>query len=289
MLKQIKTVIITGADRGLGRDTAEIFVINGYNVCICSRNENALKGVAEALNENRVDSEQRVVYKRTDIGEIEDVDSLYDFAVKECGTPDVIVNNAGIYGPIGSTDVIDWEDMEQVVRINLMGTLYSMRKAVHLFKSKGIQGRIINLSGGGATKGIPNFMGYSITKAAVVRATETMAEEVREYGISINAIAPGALNTYMLQEALAAGEEAVGARFYQQLIQQKKNGGASLRNAAELIYYLANEASPKVTGRLFSAVWDAWRDINIHADEIEKSDVYTLRRIIPRERGMDWE
>lgn len=272
--------VITGADRGLGKAIAKEFLEQGASICICSRREDALKQAVFELREAKKNNVQKILYWKTDISRKDELDALYGFAVRELHQLDIVVNNAGIYGPIGPTDQVEWDGMEQVVRVNLMGTLYSMRKAVEIFKKQGCGGRIVNLSGGGASKGMPNFMGYAITKTAVVRATETMALEVEKDGIRINAVAPGALNTQMLEEALNAGEAAVGKLIYQKMLQQKASGGASLEYAASLVAYLSSGAADGINGKLISAVWDDWECEGFSNKETTRDpDMYTLRRM----------
>lgn len=284
-----KNAIITGADQGLGREIAAEFLKRGASVCICSRDEGRLREAVKELERFKRKSTQQVFFKRADIGITEDLDALYAFASQKFKTLHCVVNNAGIQGPIGDTAGVSWEGIEDVVRINLLGTLYSMRKAVIIFREQGIGGRIINLSGGGATGPRENFMGYAIAKTGVVRATETMAKETEKDGITVNAIAPGAMNTRMLEEILSAGEDVLGEKVYGQALRQKEKGGTSPGRAAALAAYLASEKAGRISGRLISAVWDGWEDFDVHMDEIESGDLYTLRRIIPKDRGFEWE
>ncbi len=286
---QGKKAIITGADQGLGKEIAKEFLKQGASVCICSRNEERLLKAAKELEGYRKSDTQRVIFQKADVGITEDVDVLYDFVLQEFGTLDCVVNNAGIQGPIGDTTEVLWQGIEDVVRINLLGTLYSMRKAVAIFRAQKKEGRIINLSGGGATGPRENFMGYAIAKTGVVRATETMAKETEKDGIYINAIAPGAMNTRMLEEMLEAGEEALGKKAYEQALRQRETGGTAPDKAARLAAYLASERSGEISGRLISALWDGWEDFDTHAEEIANSDIYTLRRIVPKDRGLSWE
>jgi NAD(P)-dependent dehydrogenase (short-subunit alcohol dehydrogenase family) len=118
---------------------------------------------------------------------------------------------------------------------------------------------------------------------------ETVAAEVAPHRIDVNAIAPGALNTRMLDEVLAAGPGVVGADFYRKSLQQKERGGAPLEKGAALAVFLASPASDGITGRLLSAVWDPWAGLPARRAELAGSDIYTLRRIVPGDRGKDWE
>ena len=114
------------------------------------------------------------------------------------------MNNAGVYGPMGSIDTIDWDEWVQAIAINLNGLVYCCRKAVEAFKPNRY-GKIINLSGGGATNPLPGISAYAASKAAVVRFTETLALEVKEFGIDVNAVAPGALATRLTDRAGRGG------------------------------------------------------------------------------------
>jgi len=149
-------------------------------------------------------------------------------------------------------------------------------------------GKIVQLSGGGATSPMPNISAYAVSKAAVVRFADTLAEEVREFGIDVNAIAPGALNTRMLDEVIAAGPQAAGADFFARSKRQKDTGGAGLEKASDLAVFLASAASNGITGKLISALWDDWPVWPAHRDELARTDAYTLRRIAGRDRGLTW-
>ncbi len=106
------------------------------------------------------------------------------------------------------------------------------------------------------------FSAYAASKAAVVRLTETLAEELREFQLTVNAIAPGALNTRLLGEVLSAGSDVVGKAFYEKSVKQRDSGGVPLEKAASLCVYLASEISDGITGKLISAQWDPWENLH---------------------------
>jgi 3-oxoacyl-[acyl-carrier protein] reductase len=168
-----------------------------------------------------------------------------------------------------------------------MGTVLPCRAVLPHLQSRR-SGKIILLSGGGATKPLPYLSAYAASKAAVVRFGETLAEEVREFSIEVNAIAPGALNTRLLDEILEAGPDKVGSAFYEQSREQKARGGTPLERGASLCVFLASPAGDGITGKLISAVWDPWEQLPAHLDDLRDSDIYTLRRIVPHERGKNW-
>jgi 3-oxoacyl-[acyl-carrier protein] reductase len=150
-------------------------------------------------------------------------------------------------------------------------------------------GKIIQLSGGGATNPLPRLSAYAASKAAIVRFAESLALEVQADGIDVNAVAPGALNTRMMRELLDAGPSAVGDAMYERMTRIAESGGTPLETGAALAVFLASPQSDGITGRLLSAVWDPWADLPSHRDELARSDVYTLRRIVPADRGLPWE
>lgn len=149
-------------------------------------------------------------------------------------------------------------------------------------------GKVLLLSGGGATKPLPYLSAYAASKAAVVRFGETLAEEVREFGIDVNAVAPGTLNTRLLDEVLEAGPTKVGQTCYEQALRQKAEGGTPMARGASLCLFLASAASDGITGKLISAVWDPWEKLPEHLGDLCDSDIYTIRRILPGDRGKDW-
>jgi 3-oxoacyl-[acyl-carrier protein] reductase len=212
------------------------------------------------------------------------VNALVDFALHELGSLDALVLNAGIYGPMGPTESVPLEEWRRAMDINLFGVLIPCRAVIPHFKKAG-QGKIVVLSGGGATNPLPNISSYAASKAAVVRLMETLAEELRPFHVDVNAIAPGALTTRLVDEVLAAGPEKVGSAFFEKNKGWKENGAVPLELGASLAVYLASAKSNGITGKLISAQWDPWKDLQTHREELEKSDIYCLRRIVPEDRG----
>jgi 3-oxoacyl-[acyl-carrier protein] reductase len=148
-------------------------------------------------------------------------------------------------------------------------------------------GSIVNLSGGGATSPRPNFSAYATAKAALVRFSENLAREAAPLGVRVNCVAPGALNTDMLRDVLLAGRERAGPE-YERALEREKKGGDPPEEAARLVAFLLSDESRAITGRLISAVWDPWRSLMEHEDELRESDLFTLRRIGLADRGKEW-
>jgi NAD(P)-dependent dehydrogenase (short-subunit alcohol dehydrogenase family) len=283
-----RSAIITGANQGLGRAIAEQFVRAGGSVLLVARGEELLRKTAAELALLASQPGQRVLSLRSDVAESEDCVAAVDFACRQLPNLCVLVNNAGIYGPMGRLEDVDWNEWVEAIRVNLFGTALMCRAFIPHARRQNY-GKIINLSGGGATAPLPRISAYAAAKAAVVRLTETLAHELRDAHVDVNALAPGPLNTRLLDEVLAAGPDKVGAEFYEKSLRQRDQGGAPLEKGAALATYLAAAESDGITGRLFSAVWDDWQRLAERREQLDRSDIYTLRRITPEDRGMQWQ
>jgi NAD(P)-dependent dehydrogenase (short-subunit alcohol dehydrogenase family) len=282
-----RSAIVTGATAGLGFAIAQAMVIAGANVAICGRNGEELQRAATSLSTLAHGSHQ-ILAHRCDVSSEAEVNAFVRAALSQFETVEVLVNNAGVQGPIGPAEDIPMDQWRQTFEINFYGTLFACRSLIPRMRSQGY-GKIINLSGGGAASPRPFFSAYATAKAAVVRLTENLAEELRGSRIDVNAIAPGALNTQMLEQTLAAGPELVGDGQYHAATKQKQQGGSSLERAAALCVYLASAESDGVSGRLISAPWDPWPTLHEHKEELMGSDIYTLRRIVPADRAKPWK
>ncbi len=281
-----KKAIITGANQGLGFEIAKKYVQAGADVMLCARSATLLDA-ARAELEVMATPGQKIVANVADVASEADVQALVANTLKALGGCHILVNNAGVYGPKGEIESVDWAEWVKTIEINVYGSILMCRALLPHFKAQRY-GKVIQLSGGGATNPLPRISAYAVSKAAIVRFAETLAEEVRGIGIDVNAIAPGALNTRMLDEVLQAGPEKVGQAFYDRSLQQKESGGAPLDKGANLALFLASAASDGITAKLISAVWDDWEHWPDHLDELSSSDAYTLRRIAGRDRGFTW-
>lgn len=282
---QGRSAIITGANQGLGLAIAAAYVQAGANVLLCARDGERL-AAAQRQVAALAQPGQQVCALVADVSDPADVERIVAMALRVFGQLTILVNNAGIYGPKGPLETVDWVEWVRAMEINLFGSVLMCRAVLPHFKAQQY-GKIIQLSGGGATNPLPNLSAYAASKAAIVRLAETLAEEVRGDHIDVNSIAPGALNTRLLDEVLAAGPEKVGAAFYARAVRQKEQGGAPLEKGAQLAVFLGAAESDGLTGKLLSAVWDPWEILPSRLEALQ-NDVYTLRRIVPQDRGLDW-
>jgi NAD(P)-dependent dehydrogenase (short-subunit alcohol dehydrogenase family) len=281
-----RTALITGANQGLGLAIARAYVTAGASVFLCARDAALLEAARAEVSALATDS-QLVRAQATDVSRREDVEALATAVLDAFPQLHILVNNAGVYGPMGLIEDVDWDAWARAIEINLFGSILVCRALLRHFKAHRY-GKIVQLSGGGATSPLPRISAYAASKAAIVRFAETLAEEVRADGIDVNAIAPGALNTRLLDEVLAVGPEKVGAEFYERALKQKAQGGAPLDAGANLAVFLGSAASDGITGKLLSAMWDPWDRLGEHLADLQRTDVYTLRRIVPADRGLPW-
>lgn len=281
-----RAALITGASQGLGREIARAFLRAGASIAICARDASVLERTRAELA-HLAGADQSILTVPCDVSKPEQVRHLIDESIVRFPNLDILVNSAGVYGPKGVVEDNDWDEWVEAIEINLFGAVLLCRAIAPQLKRLGY-GKIVQLSGGGATAPLARLSAYAAAKAAVVRFAETLAVELAPHKVDVNCIAPGALNTRMLDEILAAGPEVVGEAFYKRSIEQKESGGAPLERGAALAVYLASTESDGITGKLLSAVWDPWEDLAAHRDELAGRDIYTLRRIVPGDRGKTW-
>ena len=273
MKLKVKVAIVTGAGRGIGRAIALAFAHEGVDMVVVSRTLSEVEETASQVTALG----RRALALRVDVSRIEDIENMVRSTIEEFGRIDVLVNSAGIFGPIGPLIKNDVSKWIETINVNLIGTFLCCKAVLPVMINQG-GGKIVNLSGGGAASPHPRFSAYASSKAAVVRFTETLAEEVKEFNVQANAIAPGALNTRLQDEVLAAGELA-GGKALADAKKTKETGGTPLDVPAALAVFLASDESDGLTGKLISAVWDDWQNMGKHISAIMSSDLFTLRRV----------
>jgi 3-oxoacyl-[acyl-carrier protein] reductase len=274
------SALVTGASQGLGVAIARQFVLDGANVVVTARSQDLLEDVRQALAALSV-SGQKVVAIRCDVSKAPDVEAMVEEAVSATSRLDILVNNASIFGPMGSLEEVSWPEWVETLNVNLLGTVYTCRIAIPHLK-RGPRGKIINVSGGGAARALPSLCAYAASKAAVVRFTEELAEEMRPHGVDVNSIAPGPLNTRFVDQAIAAGPKRLGQALYDEIMRIRETGGTPFDVAANLCAYLASRQSDGVTGKFISARYDDWSKFHERIPELNSTEIYTMRRIDPK-------
>lgn len=281
-----RTALITGASRGLGAALARAFWDAGANLLLAARSADALDRVVDGLDERPGGLACTV---GADVATDDGAQRILDAARSAFDRLDILVNNAAVQGPIGPAWENDWDAWRAAIETDLFGPVRLCRLAVPWMAERG-GGSIVNLGGGGATGPRPGFTAYAAAKSALVRFSETLAGETRALGIRVNCVAPGVMPTGMLREVERAGPDRAGAKDYETARKAlDARGGDPFARAAALCVFLGSDAAAGITGRLISAQWDRWEELPARAAELDRGDVYTLRRIVPKDRGLPWD
>lgn len=267
---QEKSVLITGAGRGIGKRLAMGFAEAGARVGLLARSQAELD-LAKLEIEHAGGNALRM---RADVRDLEQLQAAVDRMRAVFGGVDILVAAAGVPGPIGSILTTKPKAWMEAIEINLIGVVNACRAVLpHMIEKRA--GKIIVVAGSGATTSRPNFTAYAASKAAVVRFAECLADEVRDHNVQVNAIMPGAAHSYMTDEILQAGEERAGAKEIEEAEQVSLTGGVSPEKQTQLALFLASERSNHISGKLIH-VNDDWRRFE---QENMKPELYTLRRV----------
>ncbi len=279
-----KVAIVTGATKGLGFEVAKKYHQNGAKLALCSRSINDLIEVRDCLAGFKNDSD--ILIAQVDISKSDEVTNFIENTKKRFGSIDILFNNAGVYGPKGFFESGNLEEWVKAIEINLIGSAYVLRAVTtHMKQQK--SGKIIQVAGGGAAGNFPRFSAYATSKVGVVRLSEILSSELKEFGVDVNSIAPGFLKTRLLDEVLNSTPEIVGVDFYEKCLALKKTNSDCFHMPSELALFLASNESNGITGKFISAIWDAWNLFPNHLPKLMNSEIYTLRRIIGKDRNMD--
>ena len=272
-------IVLTGSSSGIGRALAERLLARGDEVWGIARSDQSSFAAS---------SGGKFHASRCDVAEWPAVERAAGEVAAAWPHIDGLIACAGLQGEIGRALAADPGRWSATIRANLDGTFHALRAFDALLARGPRRAKVICFSGGGATKPRARFSAYGVAKTGIVRLVETIAEEERGRAYDINAIAPGAVNTRLTDEVLALGAAVVGEAEHAAAKKQKEGGSASIEKALGLVEWLLSPASDGISGRLLAAPWDPWHALDRYAAELATTDIYTLRRIVPEERGKKW-
>ncbi len=192
-----KTVMITGASRGIGAEAARVFAAAGANVALVARSNDAIAALAAQIG-------AKAIALPCDVASYDGVASAVETTVQTFGSLDVLINNAGVIEPISHLSEADPQEWTQVIDVNLNGVFYGMRAALPVMKSNG-GGSILTISSGAAHHPIEAWSHYCASKAAVNTLTRCVHLEEAEHGIRAIGLSPGTVATQMQREIKASG------------------------------------------------------------------------------------
>jgi 3-oxoacyl-[acyl-carrier protein] reductase len=267
--------LVSGGSRGIGLAISEGLLASGYRVSLCARGEGALRSAADGLRARW--GEDAVLWRACDVRSERDVER-WIAATAEAGEIRALVNNAGIYGPMGRIEEVDPDAWEQAIRVNLVGSMLAIHAVVPYLRRAG-GGSIVNLCGGGigGSRSPARVSAYVAAKGAIAALTEALASELQGSGIRINAISPGAVVTRLTEEVLENRERLTGD-FVAATERQLANGGDPVGPTVELVAWLCSAECP-LSGLLLSSKWDPWREWRAGGSAPADADLYRLRRI----------
>lgn len=191
-----KVAIVTGGGRGIGRAISLTFAREGARMVIVARSAGEIQEVAREIQEL---NQQEVLVMQVDVSKEMDVTRMVGQTLDRFGTVDILVNNAAINLPKRNVVDLTLEEWEQVLSVNLTGAFLTTKAVLPVMMERR-RGKIINISSRGGRVGAAGRGPYRASKAALINFTESVAAEMRDYGIYVNAICPGAVNTRMIEE-----------------------------------------------------------------------------------------
>ena len=261
--------IVTGGGRGIGRAIAQALAMAGAAVTVASRSAEQLTDTVRLIER----AGGRALAVVTDVTQPQAVARMVEATEHQLGPVDLLVNNAGITGPIGPLWEVEAEEWWGVVAIHLRGTFLCTRAVLARMIPRR-QGRIINVVGGGAARPRPMVSGYGCAKAAIVRLTDSLAVETRAYNIPVFAIYPGLVRTEITEQIL---QSEAGQRWWPEARMWVEEGRfVPPERAAQLVVFLAAGHGDGLSGRCLYEHYDV-AALAQRAEAIQRDDLYVLR------------
>jgi NAD(P)-dependent dehydrogenase (short-subunit alcohol dehydrogenase family) len=238
-----KIAVVTGAGTGIGKAIARKFAAEGARLVLAGRRREPLDAVAR---------ETGGLVVPTKVEDEASVAALFAACVAQVGAPDVVVNNAGITGPVAPVADLELAAFDETMAINVRGVILCLKHAIRAMRAAGKGGSIVNMSSLMGLKGYPMRSAYTASKFAVIGITQAAAHEVGQHGIRVNALCPGAVSGELMDRVIAARAKAEG-RAPQDIIKANYTDPAALRKwvdpeeVAEAALFLASDASSAIT------------------------------------------
>jgi NAD(P)-dependent dehydrogenase (short-subunit alcohol dehydrogenase family) len=237
-----KVAIVTGAGSGIGRATANLFAKEGAFVCVADISEENGKKTVNAISQ--VHGAKSAFFVKTDVGTEENVRNMIESTVNQFGKLDIIFNNAGMY-EWNSVENIPTEEWDRIIAVNLRGAFLGTRYAVpHLKKTRGV---IVNTSSSLGVAGATESAAYCASKHGIVGLTKASALDLAKYGIRVNCICPGSIDTAMqAKEFERASDPSKMRKAYDEIYPVGRIGKPE--EVAQLVLFLAGDRSSFITG-----------------------------------------
>ncbi len=240
-------VLVTAAAAGIGRAIAAAFMHSGASVHVCD--------LSEALLVDFKAAHSGLGVTRADVSDPAQVERLFQEVEAQLGGLDILVNNVGVSGPTAAVDEVSIADWQSTLAVNLNSHFYCMRKAVPLLKAAG-GGSIVSISSTAGLMGYPMRAPYAASKWALIGLTKTLAMELGEFNIRVNAVCPGSVEGPRMDRVIAA--EAKARNITEDTVRDGYQRQASLRtfvraqDIANMVLFLCSEAGERISGQAMS-------------------------------------
>jgi 3-oxoacyl-[acyl-carrier protein] reductase len=244
-----RVAVITGAASGIGRETAHVLAQAGASVVVSDIQDAALKETAALVEATGT----KVVARHTDVAHRSEIDDLAAIALQSFGRIDTWINCAGVMVKTPLLDA-DEDSLDRGIAINLKSVYWGCVAAGRVMKERG-GGSIVNVSSGGGESAVPELSIYCLTKAAVNMVTRSAAKELGPFGIRVNAIAPGWIDTPMVTHAFRDASGAIDPVKRDEIVRLRRQASplglsGEPRDVALAALYLASDASRFMTGQI---------------------------------------
>lgn len=251
------TAVVTGAGRGIGQAICTELARNGSDVVIVDIDEESMEETKQIVE----DQGQKALSVKTDLQQLEDVEHAIDQAVDAFGSIEILVNNAGISGPTTHCENISPDEWNQTFDVNLRGPFYMCREVLPIMKNQAY-GRIVNIASVTGKRPLEQRLPYATSKMGLIGFTRTLAAEVGEHDINVNAICPGSVDGPRIQRVFEEKAEATGQMYAEvrEAAEQASSRGelVSREDIAKLAVFLSSEGAKRITGQ----------DINVSAGKV---------------------
>lgn len=267
-----RSIIVTGSSTGIGRAIAVALARAGARVVCAARNESKLRDTVSQIEKDGGDA----IAVPTDVTDSKQIDQMIKETLTAFQKIDVLINNAGIYGAIGGLWEVDADTWWKDLTTNLQGPFLCCRAVLPSMMTQN-EGVIINMSGGGSSFPFLGGSGYGCSKAALMRLTDTLADELTHAGHSIEVygLSPGFVRTG-ISESVAASE--AGEKWLPQFKEWLDKGeDHPAEDVGEVVIKLLGISCPALSGRIFSHR-DDYDELARRADEIVEKDLYQIRK-----------
>ncbi len=266
--------MIPGGARGIGASLSEWLAAAGADLAVCARTPGSARDAAASLTSR---FNVRAVGQECDVSRPDEVTDWTKSVIDQLGSVDIAIANAAVFGPVGEIESVDIHEWFATMAINVGGVAALAHAVIPTMRARGA-GRFLAMTGGGVggPRPLSRASAYVSSKAAVGMLVEALSDELTASGVTINAVAPGAVPTEFMRGVIHAGPERAGADLYRAASDKTPTDLSKLRS---LIEFLLSDEAGWISGRILSANWDSPESLSAQRTAIQHGSQLRLRRI----------